>query len=719
MRPLTRFCVVAGLGAVGMMASAALLRPATGLFMRAGDPGARSDVFSLARLPERSIVYARDGSTLAVLHAEENRSPVALAQVPRPVIDAVVDTEDASFWTHPGVDLRATLRALVTNVHAHAVRQGGSTITQQLVKNAVLTNTRSFGRKIKEALLAIRLEGELSKNEILERYLNTVYLGNGAYGIKAAAENYYGLPVERLTVGQGAFLAGMISNPDGFDPFRFPERSRQRRDYVADRMVASHHLTRGEADRVKTEPLPTKVVEALKPPDAQDGYFVEEVKQRLLADPDLGDTSQARYNAVFRGGLKIYTTLDPTMQAAAKFHMADILPSEDGKWTATLVAVDPKTGAVRAMVGGQGFDRSQYRIATEGPGRQPGSSFKPIILAAALEQGYSIYASVDGTSPCTFETGGGTTWTPGNVEGEEIGDTNLTNALALSVNCAYARLGLRVGIDKVTSMARRLGITTALPQVPSMVLGADEVRPIDMVGAFATFANDGVHHTPYVVERVEDRDGKVILTGGDKGTQALTSQKAREEVLAMRSVVEYGTGVAAKLSDRQVAGKTGTTDNHGNAWFIGYTPQLATAVWMGSPVGNLPMYSVGGTTATGTFEDYRSVFGGTYPAIIWHEFMADVLRNQPSPDFTPPDMNDLGDITEVIPPPGSYSPTTTTSSTTTIPAPTTTVQGGTTTTGPSSKTAPSSTTAPPATSTPPSSSTTSAPSPSTTARPPP
>jgi penicillin-binding protein 1A len=653
-RTLGQYLKVVLLAASGVMVATVALAPASHALLTSARTVGGHDIVTLTELPERSVVYARDGSILAVFHAEQNRSPVTLNDVPTPVVNAVVDTEDDQFWTHHGVNPQATVRALVRDVEGGTITQGGSTITQQLIKNSVLTSDKSFGRKVKEAVLAIRLEDELTKRQILERYLNTVYFGNGAYGIEAAAETYFGVDVDKLTVVQGAFLAGVIRNPDGYDPFRFPVESRARRNFVLDRMVARRDLSVGTATQLEASPLPVVKLQTDQP-DNIDNYFVEEVKQRLLEDPRLGSTAQARYSALFKGGLQIYTTLDPRMQQAAKQTVADVLPVQGGKWTSALVAVDSATGAVRAMIGGPGFDQSQYRIATEGVGRQPGSSFKPLVLAAALQDGYSPWAGVDGTSPCSFPTGTGKYYTPQNDEGQRVGYTNLTNALAWSVNCAYARLGLSEGLAKVVSMAKQLGITSPLSPLPSMSIGSEEVLPIDMAGAYATFADDGVHHRPYLVDKVVDRNGKVMLTGADKGTQVLTPQKAREEVQMLRAVVQYGTGTAAALPGRQVAGKTGTSDNNANAWFIGFTPQLTAAVWMGSPVGNVPMLSVGGKSASGVYEYYRTVFGGTYPALMWHEFMQDALQGQPAIDFGLPDQRDLGAVTYVRNPRGSYS----------------------------------------------------------------
>ncbi len=667
-------------GAAGALLSAVLVVPATRAVLTAGSSGGAAPLV-LAPLRQTSTVYAADGSLLATLHGTENRVPVTFAQVPPGVVAAVVDTEDAGFWHEDGVNVQAIVRSAFADTRSGRIVQGASTITMQLVKNTLLHGSRSATNKLKEAALALRIDRQMSKRQILERYLNTIYFGNGAYGIGAAAETYFGVPIQRLTTAQGALLAGLISNPVGYDPFTNPAAARARRDFVLGRMVANASLSPGEAARLERTALPTKITSIVPPPNGQNAYFVNEVTRRLLNDPDLGSTYQARYDAVYGGGLRIYTTLDPRMQADAEVAVADNLPNNAGQWTASLVAVDPKTGAVRALVGGPGFDLSQYDIATQGPGRQPGSSFKPIVLAAAIQHGYSINSFVNGTSPCVFPIKGAPPYVAHNNEGEGGGWMTLANALALSLNCAYARLGDDVGLANVVTMARALGITTPLSPYLSMSIGSEEVRPIDMAGVYATFAADGVHHTPYLVTRVVDPHGKVLLRGGDPGTAVLTPEQAREEVVALQGVTQHGTGTTANLPDRPVAGKTGTTDNFGNAWFDGFSPQLATVVWMGAPVGDVPMTSVGGVTASGQYEYPRTVYGATYPSMIWHQFMESALALLPVVGFTPPDPAGFGSIPTVPDPttgsygsgyPGSYTPRRTHHTTpTTKPAPVT------------------------------------------------
>ena len=617
---LRRFAIVAVLsGALLASTLSALAFHARG-FLAAG--AADPDTLDLLPLSERSLVLGRDGSVLTVLHAEENRVHLPLDDVPDHTVDAVLAVEDEDFFAHGGVNLRAAVRAFLTNVSAGDVRQGGSTITQQLVKNSLLTPERDLDRKVREAVLAMQLEDEMTKEDILERYLNTVYFGNGAYGLQAAAEVYWGVDAGDLDMAQSALLAAVIRNPVGYDPIAFPEVAGARRDLVADRLVELGHLDDDGAAAIRAAPLPTARHEMPRGPG---DYFIEEVKRRLLADRRLGDTPQARYNALFRGGLRIQTTLDPALQHIAGDAVANGLPDTGGEFTAALVAVEPATGAVRALVGGPDFDRAKYNLATQGIGRQPGSSFKPFVLAAALEAGYSPADRISASSPCHFRPTSESPWLiepweVSNYAGAGGGTVTLTSATHRSLNCAYARLVMLVGPERVAELGRRMGITTPLDPVAAIALGAEEVRPVDMAAAYATFANDGVHHEPYLVEAVTDRDGEVLLEGATRGRRAVSEDVARTVTQVLQGVVRQGTGTAARFRGHDIAGKTGTTQNWEDAWFVGYTGHLSTAVWMGSPVGKVSMRNVGGIRVT----------GGSYPARIWRAFM------EPSHAFATP-----------------------------------------------------------------------------------
>ena len=585
----------------------------------------------LAPLAQRSVVVADDGQTiLAALHGGQNRKVVPLDEVPLTVVATVLAIEDAGFFDHGGVDLRSMVRALFANVKAGDVREGGSTITQQLVKNTLLESERNFNRKIREAVLSVRVEEQLSKRQILERYLNTVYLGNGTYGVEAAAETYFGKSVTDVSLADAALLAGLIKNPTGYDPFRHADAAKDRRTAVVARLRHVDAIDETTARSVNDTPLPTSPQSVLPKPD---DYFVNEVVRQLLADPHLGDTRSKRYDALFTGGLTITTTLDAGAQQKAMAAVEEKLPDTDGRFTAALVSLDPSSGAVRALVGGPGFERSKYNIATQGIGRQVGSAFKPFVLATAIEEGISPESTISGSSPCKFPNPGGIPdpYEAENFEGEQAGTLSLRDATRHSVNCAFLRLGQIVGLTDVVDMARRLGITARLDPNLSLPLGTSEVRPIDMAAAYATFADDGVHHDPYFVEEVRDRDGKVLYRHEAEGERVISKDVARQVTNVLQGVIAKGTGTAAQFPNhRPAAGKTGTTADHGDAWFAGYTTHLATAVWMGSPLGNsLKMVDIAGVAR---------VTGGTFPARIWQAFMGPAHDLVPVEDFpTPPE----------------------------------------------------------------------------------
>lgn len=595
------------LGAGGLAVATVAIAPQVGEFFTAGS--VEAPTVNLRPLAERSIAYADNGSVLATFHAAENRQEVPLRRIPRTVRRTILAVEDEDFYQHNGVNLRATMRALFENVSSGGIAQGGSTITQQLVKLSLLSPRQDLNRKAREAILAIELEKTMSKNEILERYLNQVYFGGGAYGVQAAAELYWGQDVQDLDWGQAALLASLIQNPVGYDPVLEPESALERRGVALDRLVELGYITRRAADYYDIAPLPRARIDVLPEPN---DYFVEEVKQQLLDMEELGETPTERYNALFKGGLRIETTFSPQAQFLALAARDNVLPDTGGQFTAAMVAVTPQTGAVRAMVGGPGFDQYRYNLATQGQ-RQPGSSFKIFVLAAALESGLVPDDIVNGTGPCSFPNPGGypDPYVANNYADGGGSTGTITSNTTASSNCGFLRLGQFVGLDNVARMARRMGVTTELdPRNLSMPIGSEEVRPIDMAGAAAVLANGGVRHRPYTIERVTDRRGNVIYQHDSTGRQVMSPQTACLETQILEANVQGGTGTAAQLANMASAGKTGTAQNWGDAWFVGYTPFLATAVWMGNPAARVPMTSVGG----------RSVTGGSYPAEIWAAF---------------------------------------------------------------------------------------------------
>ncbi len=565
-----------------------------------------------------SVVYAADGSVLAEWHAEEDRALVTYADLPRHLIDAVVAIEDERYWAHAGVDLQALARALIADLESGTIAQGGSTITQQYLKNVVLTPEVTLDRKIAEAALALRLEEGLSKEEILERYVNTVYLGDGAYGVGTAATHYFGKATSDLTLGEAALLAGLIQSPGSTDPYRNPEAALERRRVVLERMVRLEWITEEAAETADQEPL---VLQPQRPGEvSRFPYFTEEVKRRLLDDPGLGETATDRYNAIFRGGLRIYTTVDPLVQEAAELAVASVV-GEEAPYAA-LAAVDPRTGHVLGLVGGKDFYSEQdpvarFNLATQGS-RQPGSSFKPFVLAAALEQGLTLENVFEGGSSITVGTNSGP-WTVDNYNNASFPNLTLLEATVFSVNVVYAQVVDFIGPEAVVEVAQAAGISSALRPFHSIALGAQEVSPLDMASAYGTFAAEGIHVDPILVTAIETHDGVNIYAAVPVVTEAFSRDVAQTLTGALTEVVKRGTGQQAKIG-RPIAGKTGTSQDHHDAWFVGYTPELAAAVWVGFPEGQITMEPP--TTP-------YTITGGSWPAQIWSRFASGALSGTP------------------------------------------------------------------------------------------
>lgn len=622
------------LAAGGVIAvSIALILPTFAFSVRAfnGDDEPL-DIEQFREFSQRTEVLAADGSVIATLHGEENRQLIPLDQIPAAVKDSVLSVEDAEFYQHGGVNIRGLIRAAAENVDSGEVSQGGSTITQQLVKRKVVGSEQTVTRKVKEAILAMRLEGQISKDEILELYLNDVYFGNGAYGVQAAAETYWGKNASDLNYADGALLAAMIRAPATYDPFLFPDRAKQQRQIALNRIAENGYITKEQAAEFGQAPLPkgrctggdavARPAECgevkLPPPDS---YFVEMVKEELLADKRFGETYQERYNAVFGGGLKIYTTLDPVLQAAADNAHATTFPDRvreeanaKGITTAS-ISIENSTGAVRALVGGPGFKSYKYDIATLEPGRQTGSTFKTFVLLTALEQG---------AIPSDTVGGGGSWANPGSTPNPYTitgGGGTLTGVTAASSNGAFVRMGQTVGLDNVVNVAQRLGVTSQFNAgAKSMPLGVFDVTPKEMASAYSAIPNGGVRMEPYFIQRVEDRDGNVIWEHPAVSFRGVSNRTACYATEILANNVAGGTGTNARLNGLASAGKTGTTESNSNTWFVGFTPYITTAVWMGIPGGNIPMGNLAG----------REQFGGLWPATIWRNI------NQPWVDQVRP-----------------------------------------------------------------------------------
>jgi len=556
-----------------------------------------------------TTVYAADGSVLAEWHAEEDRVLVAYGDLPTDLVNAVVAIEDRRFWIHSGVDIRSLARAAKANIAAGAVVEGGSTITQQYARTVLLSDDLTLERKAAEIGLALRLEETLTKQEILERYLNTIFFGETSYGIGAAARRYFGTQVGDLTLAQSALLAGLINAPTTLNPYDNPEGARARRTLVLQTMVDLGWIGREAA--LAAEAAPLELIPRGSADQMRFPYFTDEVRRRLLENPALGDTPEERYRLLTTGGLSIYTTLDPQTQLAAEAAVWSVLP--EGGPGGALVAIDPRDGHVLAIVGGRDFydpadPTAQFNLGTQGR-RQPGSAFKPFALAAALQAGVDLDSTWPGgrVGYIRSETG---TWEVANYGDAYYPGLTLREATVFSVNVPYAYVADWIGADTIASMARSAGITTQLDPVPSIVLGTQEVSVLDMAAAYGTFATGGIEIDPVLVTRIEDGDGTVLYEHVPTFRRVMDESVADEVNATLTEVVRRGTGQQAKIG-RPISGKTGTTEGNFDAWFVGYTAELSAAVWVGFPEGNRAMTSP---------DTPFSITGGTWPAQIWSRF---------------------------------------------------------------------------------------------------
>ena len=596
-------------------------------------------------LAQRSSVFDATGKQIGTYQLE-NSQMMSIDTVPTDVVAAILALEDSEFENHKGVNLRAFTRAVLSNSRGGS-KQGASTITMQVVKNEFLAGLERDGRyKVLQARYATMLEKEVPKKLILERYLNTIYLGNNTYGLQAAAEVYFGKDVRELTMLDGAFLAGLIQAPSNYDPIQYPDSSRQRYLQVLDRLVDTDLLTQQQRDEIGDKPAIPEVINKTAQRDVSRTYFTEEVKDFLLNGSDiLGTNYQQRYNTLFRGGVKIFTTLDSSAQLAAEQAVRDQLPANKAGITAAMVSLDVKTGAVRAMVGGPGFVAGQSEVNLALRRRQTGSSVKFFILAAALQAGVQPDDLIDGTLPCTLSN-------PGNLdEPFEItkGVSQPTAPLRvmtwLSINCAYAKLSQIVGLERVVETMYRMSSspwlskeTFAIQPYASLATGANELSPMDMASGAQTLANTGVHREPYMIERIEDARGTVLYQYQSASIeQTLPAEVAINAADVMRGVIQRGTARRTPLEDdRPAAGKTGTQDNNTNAWFVGFTPQYVTAVWVGDPKGYTKMTKRNVPEFASVIGDRGGVQGAMFPAAIWKSYMDEVHRGLEVLEFAAP-----------------------------------------------------------------------------------
>ncbi len=557
---------------------------------------------------EASFIYAADGVMLARI-AEEYREPATLEEIPKHLINATIAKEDRRFWQHSGVDWRGTARALWVNLTEGDIKQGGSTLTQQLARNVFLTQQRTVARKMQEIILAQEMERRLTKERILELYLNQVYYGNGAYGVKAAARVYFNKPLEQLTLAECALLAALPQRPSGYDPFSNPDEAIFQRNLVLNLMAQEGYITPAQRDAAKAESL--RLARSRPRSRFLAPYFVMDVLRELEA--------QYGRELLLQGNLKVYTTLHMEMQRAAESALQRGVQAfqSQGVTQGAIVLIDLRTGEIRALVGGVNFRRSQYNNITQGR-RQPGSAFKPIVYATAFELGKLTPNSTLSDTPLSLPGGGGKRWRPQNADGRFRGSVSVTRALASSINIPAVRAAQLVGIDRVAEFARtRFGIESPLDPVLPLALGASAVKPIELAEAYSVFALKGNRIEPFMLRRVEDRNGVALMEQTGQITPNVLSQQSAEWIdEILRKAVVSGTGrAAARIPNAR--GKTGTTSDYRDAWFVGYTDEYLAVVWVASEYYN-PQ------TQRWEYRPMRRVYGGTVCARIWADLMEQV-----------------------------------------------------------------------------------------------
>jgi penicillin-binding protein 1A len=579
------------------------------------------DALQPAPIGQNTFVYAADGSLLGVIPSERNRQLVSLGKMSIWVRRATVAVEDRRFFNHGGVDYWGIGRALWHDLTAGKVVEGGSTITQQLVRNLYISRERTVQRKLREACLAIKLSRARPKEWILQTYLNTVYYGNHAYGIEAAAQTYFSKHASELTLGESALLAGLPQLPSQYDPVQNPRLALARRDDVLRAMLENGMITQRRYNRLirnrKLHLRPGKLYSTIHEP-----YFFSYVIQEL----------QREYGSetVRTGGLRVYTTIDRRLQRYAEQAISDTLTERDDPASA-IVAIDPRIGALRAMASViPGRRGNQFNLASQAQ-RQAGSTFKTFVLAAAVEQGIDPDHTYYTSAPFVCDTGHWCSppWGVKTYDNTYVGSTSISSATLRSDNSVYAQLTLDTGPDKVRRTAEKLGVDFGGQRtVASIGLGALSVSPLSMATAYSTIAAGGVYSRPVAIRRVVLANGKVDTEAGwgkPDRKRVISDGVAWQVTDILEKNIEYGTGTAANIG-RPAAGKTGTTENHADAWFCGYTPGLTAVVWMGYPSGEIPMESVHGISVT----------GGSFPAQIWNRFMSRALDGTPELDFPEP-----------------------------------------------------------------------------------
>lgn len=560
--------------------------------------------------PASSQIYDIHGNEIANIHAAENRRPIGINEIPKNLQNAFIAVEDNRFYDHIGIDPRGIVRAIWANIRGRTLTEGGSTITQQLAKNAYLTQDRTLKRKVQEVFLALQLERQYTKQEILELYMNQIYFGQGAYGVQAAARTYFGKDAKDLTLNECAMLAGIPKSPNYYSPVNNMDAATERKAVVLDQMVKYGYISDSEAAAAKKEPL--HIAKNTNDGGKSASYFVDYILQQLAEK--YGD------DAIYKDGLKIYTTIDMDMQAAAETAMKNLptyFTDANGivQPQGALVAIDPHTGYIKAMVGGRGTD--QFNRATQAV-RQPGSAFKPFVFAAALENKYTPESIIE-DKPLKVGS-----WEPQNYSRNFSGKVRLRDVVRWSLNVPTVRIAQDIGIDKAIFYAQEMGISTFVldgatndrnlaTALGGMTRG---VTPLELTSAYGTFANRGIHVKPVAILRVVSRTGKVLEEAERKEKSVMSADNAAALTAMLEDVIRRGTGTRANIG-RPAAGKTGTTSDYHDAWFVGYTPDLVTGVWIGND----------------SVSDLHGMSGGMTPAVIWQAFMQKALAQMPIRSF--------------------------------------------------------------------------------------
>ena len=581
-------------------------------------PVLNSESFSTS---SESYMYASDGKTQLAKFQLEKRDPVDISEISDYAKKATVDVEDVRFYEHNGVDMQGILRAVINNLSGGAL-EGASTITQQLVRNTALSQEATnltLKRKAREAELALAMEKEYSKEEILNMYLNTINYGDGCYGIEAAAQNYFQKSAADLNLVQSATLAGIPQSPNELNPKENPDKCLERRNLVLDRMLSAGDITQEQHDkavkkRLRLNPAPDEPLQGIYAYP----YFTSFARDELMKSDNIYGCS---YADLFQGGLKIYTTLDVDMQKKAEQACADQYGNMDEGMDAALVAMDPTTGYVKAIVGGNDFYTDQWNIATQG-GRPSGSTFKVFTLAAAIESGTSPQAAIDCSNPVTLTSG----QTINNFDKVNYGMRTIADATAISSNTGFYRLAEKVGVDSLIEMAHRLGIDSELAPYPIITLGTENVTPLEMAEAYSSLASGGVHRDPVIITRIENKDGEVLFENADTSERVMEESVAGAVTEVLRGVFEksYATAYGSGPSNGQpVAGKTGTGVEFRDHWLVGYSPMLTCAAWIGN-------------------RDYSSTSESLTANSLWHDFMSrahEGVAIKQFPTVSPPTYN--------------------------------------------------------------------------------